>query len=148
MTFDEARLMASVNARAEALFESGYRARWAGPGRLSVRNSKGAAYLVETLAQTCECPFFRAHQGRYPCKHLLGWTRLLWRQRSCRRTLLRVLSDLLDDLDEWKDWAGGPRQPADNAAQAERERAVAKQETAEETAELETAAEQGDADER
>lgn len=141
MTFDEARLTASVNARAEALFESGYRARWAGPARLSVRNSKGAAYLVETLAQTCECPFFRAHQGRYPCKHLLGWTRLLWRQRSCRRTLLRVLSDLLDDLDEWQDWASGP-------AQAERERAAARRETAEGTAELGTAAEQGDADER
>lgn len=137
MTFDEARLMASVNARAEALFESGYRARWAGPGQLSVRNSRGAAYLVETLVQTCECPFFRAHQGRYPCKHLLGWTRLLWRQRSCRRTLSRVLSDLLDDLDEWKDWADG-------SAQAKRERAVAKQETAE----LGTAAEQGNADER
>ena len=109
MTFDEARLLASVNARAETLFESGYRARWAGSARLLVRNGRGAAYLVETLAQTCECPFFRAHQGRYPCKHLLGWTRLLWRQRSCRRTLSLVLNDLLDDLDEWKDWPGGPR---------------------------------------
>jgi len=131
MTFDEARLMASVNARAETLFESGYRARWAGPARLSVRNSKGAAYLVETRAQTCECPFFRAHQGRYPCKHLLGWTRLLWHQRSCRRTLFRVLSDLLDDLDEWKDWVGGP-------AQATHERAADEQEIDE----------QGEADER
>jgi len=109
MTFDEARLMASVNARAEALFESGYRAHWAGPARLSVRNAGGTAYLVETLARTCECPFFQAHQGRYPCKHLLGWARLLWRQRSYRRMLSLVLGDLLDDLDEWKEWDGDPR---------------------------------------
>lgn len=37
MTLDEARLMANVNARAQRLFEDGYRARWTGPplaGRL------------------------------------------------------------------------------------------------------------------
>jgi hypothetical protein len=118
MTFDEARLMASVNARAQTLFESGYRARWAGPALLRVRNAQGAAYLVETLARTCECPFFQAHEGRYPCKHLLGWTRLLRRQRVCRRTLSLLLLDLWNELDERGDMDGYPRQPVKDALAA------------------------------
>ena len=75
MTFDEARLMANVNDRAQRLFENGYRARWREAGKLEVRNGKGTVYAVDTGAQTCDCPFYRAHQGRHPCKHGLGWRR-------------------------------------------------------------------------
>jgi len=77
MTLDEARLMANVNSRSQRLFEDGYRARWNGNARLEIRSAKGAVYLVDTEAETCDCPFYRAHQGRHPCKHSLGWHRLL-----------------------------------------------------------------------
>lgn len=100
MTFDEARLMANVNARARHLFGDGYRARWKGTHVLEVRSPQGARYRVDTLSGTCACPFFQGHQGRHPCKHVLGWKRLLAHQRACRRLtallLLRVWADLDD----------------------------------------------------
>ena len=98
MTLDEARLMANVNARAERLFEDGYRARWIGPGLLAVRNGRGAAYEVDTVAGTCGCPFFL--RGGHACKHLLGWERLLVRQRRCRRLLSALLLWACADLDD------------------------------------------------
>ena len=106
MTFDEARLMANVNDRSLRLFENGYRARWRDAAVLSVRNPKGTAYRVDTHAETCDCPFFQKHAGRYSskhlsCKHLLGWERLLSQQRACRLfaalMLLRVWADLDDN---------------------------------------------------
>ncbi len=100
MTLDEARLMANVNVRAHRLFEDGYRARWNETGRLEVRSGKGAVYLVDTKAGTCDCPFYRAHQGRYPCKHSLGWRRLLSRQRAFRQLLLLLLLKAWSDLDD------------------------------------------------
>jgi len=100
MTLDEARLMANVNDRAQRLFEDGYRARWNGNGRLEIRSAKGAAYLVDTEAETCDCPFYRAHQGRHPCKHSLGWRRLISKQRAYRRLVLLLLIRAWADLDD------------------------------------------------
>ena len=100
MTFDEARLMANVNGRAKRLFESGYRARWKEAGVLEVRNGLGSAYLVDTVDEACGCPFYRAHQGRHFCKHLLGWRRLLSRQRACRRLMAVLLLRAWADLDD------------------------------------------------
>lgn len=100
MTFDEARLMANVNDRARRLFDDGYRARWKGSGVLEVRSPHGAAYRLDGRAETCDCPFFRGHQGRHPCKHLLGWKRLLSRQRACRRLVTLLLLRAWADLDD------------------------------------------------
>ena len=100
MTLDEARLLANVNARAQRLFENGYRARWAGPQTVQVRNGQGAIYHVDTIAHTCDCPFFCGWKGRHPCKHLLGWQRLLARQRTCRRLVCLLLFGLWRDLDD------------------------------------------------
>ena len=95
MTLDEARLMANVNARAARLYEDGYRARWRGKDVLGVYAPRGACYPVDTAAGTCGCPFFRAHEGRLPCKHLLGWGALLAAQRARRRILTLMLAALL-----------------------------------------------------
>lgn len=100
MTLDEARLMANVNSRAQRLFEDGYRARWNGTGLLEIRSAKGAAYFVDTEAETCDCPFYRAHQGRHPCKHSLGWRLLVSKQRACRRLVLLLLLKAWADLDD------------------------------------------------
>ena len=120
MTLDEARLMANVNARAGRLFEDGYRARWAGPGLLAVRNGRGSVYAVDTLMGTCDCPFFL--RSGHPCKHVLGYRRLLSRQRSHRRrlvyALLRVLADLDDappDVPIEPDVSAGPDGPGDES---------------------------------
>ena len=91
MTLDEARLMANVNDRAQRLFENGYRARWNEAGLLGIRSGKGAAYLVDIESGACDCPFYRAHQGRHPCKHGLGWRWLLSQQRACRRLVALLL---------------------------------------------------------
>lgn len=109
MTFDEARLMANVNDRALRLFADGYRARWRNRTVLCVRSPKGGTYRLDTQAETCDCPFFQKHSGRHSCKHLLGWKRLLARQRVCRLfvtlMLLRVWADLDDKAcDTLKPW--------------------------------------------
>ena len=98
MTLDEARLMANVNARAQRLFEDGYRGRWIGPGLLAVRSDRGATYRVDVAAAACDCPFFR--KGGHDCKHLLGWERLLFRQRCYRRWLAALLLRAWADLDD------------------------------------------------
>jgi len=100
MTFDEARLMANVNDRAQRLFENGYRACWREASLLEIRSGKGATYLMETGSGACDCPFYRAHQGRYPCKHGLGWRRLLCQQRACRRLVALLLLRAWADLDD------------------------------------------------
>ena len=98
MTLDEARLMANVNARARRLFEDGYRARWTGPHRLAVRNAQGTVYPVDTQAQTCGCPFFV--RSGHPCKHVLGWRRLLSRQRACRLWIAVLFLRAWSNLDD------------------------------------------------
>ena len=100
MTFDEARLTANVNDRAQRLFADGYRARWRNRTILSVRSPKGDTYRLDTQAETCDCPFFGKHFGRYFCKHWLGWQRLLSRQRACRLFLTVMLLRVWDDLDD------------------------------------------------
>ena len=83
MTLDEARILANVNERAKRLFENGYHAVWIEEGyTLAVTNDEGTAYTVDTLFETCTCPFFSGWQGRHPCKHLLGWERLLEQQAA------------------------------------------------------------------
>ena len=100
MTFDEARLMANVNDRAGRLFEAGYRARWTGAGTLEIRNGTGATYRVHIGTGACDCPFYRGHQGRHPCKHSLGWRLLLSKQRACRRLVALLLLQAWTDLDD------------------------------------------------
>ena len=87
MSLDEARLLANVNERAQRLFESGYRAKWIGDARVEVTTPKKRVYEVDTDAKRCSCPFFVKHEGKYTCKHLLGYLLLLMRiqqERACR----------------------------------------------------------------
>ena len=100
MTFDEARMMANVNARADRLFIDGYRACCIGGAVLTIRSPKESVYRVDTDARTCSCPFFQAHLGHRPCKHVLGWQRLLSHQRSCRRLIAVLLLRTWAELDE------------------------------------------------
>ncbi len=98
MTLDEARLMANVNARAKRLFEDGYRARWINPPLLAVRSGQRAVYEVDTRAETCNCPFFV--KSGHPCKHVLGWRRLLARQRAFRLWIAALLIRAWNSLDD------------------------------------------------
>ena len=100
MTLDEARLMANVNHWAGLLFAAGYRARWTDAENLEIRNGTGATYLVDTKTGTCDCPFYKAHQGRLPCKHSLGARLLLSKQRDCRRLVSLLLLRVWADLDD------------------------------------------------
>ena len=103
MKLDEARLMANVNARAQRLFENGYRARWTGTELLAVRNSHGCVYQLDTQAETCDCPFFlKRNQSKsgHICKHILGWRKLLARQRACRLWIAVILLRVWSNLDD------------------------------------------------
>ncbi len=78
MTLDEARLLAGVNERAARLFEDGYRASWSDEYVLEITNDEGTTYTVDTLFDTCTCPFYTRWAARYDCcKHILGYKRLL-----------------------------------------------------------------------
>lgn len=106
--FDEARLMANVSARAQRLFDDGYRARWTGGSALAIRNPQGVVYEVDAEAATCDCPFFQKYcnsqtrsgcrQKHYRCKHLLGYRRLLSRQRAARLLVALILLRVWDEL--------------------------------------------------
>ena len=87
VTLDEARLLANVNERAQHLYEDGYRIRCLDAHRYLVRSEKGGTYTVDREADTCSCPFFEKHGGRYPCKHTLGWKKLLFTQRAAIQAL-------------------------------------------------------------
>ncbi len=100
MTSDEARMMANVNTRALRLFEDGYRCRFRSNHILEIRNADGTGYLVDRQTGTCTCPFYQRHDGRHPCKHLLGADRLLIRQRECRRLLALTLLKIWASLDD------------------------------------------------
>ncbi len=66
---------------------------------MEIRSPKGTVYQVNTLTGGYDCPFFRGYAERHPCKHSLGWRKLLSRQRACRRfitILLRAWADLED----------------------------------------------------
>ena len=82
VTLDEARLLANVNERAQRLYEDGYRIRCLDAHRYLIRSDKGGTHTVDREAHTCSCPFFEKHGGRYPCKHTLGWKKLLLTQRA------------------------------------------------------------------
>lgn len=90
--------MAKVNARAQRLFEDGYRACWKGPHLLAVRSGLGAVYDVDTTAETCGCPFFV--KSGHPCKHVLGWKMLIARQKALRRLVALILLKVWSDLDD------------------------------------------------
>ncbi|MGI4791085.1 MAG: hypothetical protein ACRYFS_19840 [Janthinobacterium lividum] len=112
MTFDEARLMANVNDRAQRLFADGYRARWVNGPVLAVRSPKNAVYRLDVGAETCDCLFFQRHLGRHTCKHILGYKTLLCRQRSMRRLVTLMLLKVWADLDD-RPFAPEPKKPVD-----------------------------------
>ena len=89
MTIDEAMLLANVNERAQRLHQDGYRAQWLDEFVLEVINPGGRCYLVDTLLMSCDCGFFTEHQGRDPCKHLLGYDKLLDNQEQAREDMQR-----------------------------------------------------------
>lgn len=72
-----ARLMANVLERSLTLFADGYRAVRLGEDDVQVTNPKDTLYTLDVKRCVCCCPFFEKHEGRLPCKHLLGWEKLL-----------------------------------------------------------------------
>lgn len=103
MSLDEARLLANMNERAQWLFENGYRARWKSDALVEVTSPKKRVYEVNTDNHTCSCPFFVNHEGRYGCKHLIGYLLLLMRiqqERVCR--LLQCFNPKHAAL--WPEW--------------------------------------------
>ncbi|WP_395145153.1 SWIM zinc finger family protein [Armatimonas sp.] len=88
MDMDGARLLANVNDRAQRLFEDGYRIRSLDGNRHLIRSEHGATYTLDCAEKSCTCPFFEKHGGRYSCKHILGWRKLLMTQKieMARRT--------------------------------------------------------------
>ena len=82
MNLDEARTLANVNDRAQRLFEDGYRIRSLDGNLHLIRSDHGATYTLDRAEQSCTCPFFEKHDGRYSCKHLLGWKKLYVTQRA------------------------------------------------------------------
>ena len=76
VSLDEARLLANVNDRAQRLFEDGYRIRPLDGNLHLIRSEQGATYTLDRSEQSCTCPFFEKHGGRYSCKHVLGWKKL------------------------------------------------------------------------
>ena len=73
-TLDEARLQARVWERAQRLEEEGYSASFLTEDVLEVSGPRGGPYRIDTMARTCDCPFF-ADRGY--CKHWWGWPYLL-----------------------------------------------------------------------
>nr|WP_309690238.1 hypothetical protein [Armatimonas sp.] len=88
MNLDEARTLANVNDRAQRLFEDGYRIRSLDGNLHLIRSEQGATYTLDRAEKSCTCPFYTKHGGRYSCKHVLGWKKLLMAQRIeiARRT--------------------------------------------------------------
>jgi predicted nucleic acid-binding Zn finger protein len=85
MAVDESRLKAGVEARAEHLFDDGYRAEIADGTTVIVQNPTGTLYAVDIQRHTCTCPFFVKWNGRHSCKHLLGYPALLLQQQAYER---------------------------------------------------------------
>ena len=82
MNLDEARTLANVNDRAQRLFEDGYRIRSLDGNLHLIHSQNGATYTLDRAEQSCTCPFFEKHSGRYSCKHVLGWKKLHISQRA------------------------------------------------------------------
>ena len=76
MNLDEARQLANINERAQRLFEDGYRIRSLDGNLHLIHSEHGATYTLDRSEQSCTCPFFEKHDGRYSCKHVLGWKKL------------------------------------------------------------------------
>ena len=49
---------------------------------LLIRSPDGKTYEIRRKDGQCTCPFFVKHEGRHPCKHLLGWPKLMLSQRA------------------------------------------------------------------
>jgi hypothetical protein len=79
-----ARLMANVLERSLRLFEDGYEAEVICEKQVRVKNPKGTVYMLDVQDCTCCCGFFTGHEGRLPCKHLLGWEKLLEDQAEAK----------------------------------------------------------------
>ncbi len=81
MNLDEARQLANVNKRAQRLFEDGYRIRSLDGNLYLIHTQHGATYTLNRAEGSCTCPFFTKNNGRYSCKHVLGWRKLQVTQR-------------------------------------------------------------------
>ena len=81
MNLDEARTLANVNERAQRLFEDGYRIRTLDGNLHLIHTQHGATYTLDRTEGSCTCPFFTKNSGRYSCKHVLGFKKLLVTQR-------------------------------------------------------------------
>lgn len=86
MTFEEARFEASVNARANRLWQDGYTAIDLRVDRQEVHvfNEEGTKYIVDVLFGGCTCPCWQKHQI---CKHERGWQELLCNQQAAEDAL-------------------------------------------------------------
>ena len=82
VTEKEVRLLAGLAARALRLYEDGYSARRLDAYTVELTNDDGTSYEVDTVFETCSCPFYTKWRGQYPCKHLLGYGRLIARQEE------------------------------------------------------------------
>jgi len=89
MTLDEARLLAGVNERSQHLFRDGYYAKRLDEYIVEINTPDGETYEVDTVFETCSCPFYKAWQGRHDCKHLLGYPKLLGDQEQARQRAMR-----------------------------------------------------------
>jgi hypothetical protein len=72
-TLEEARLQARVWGRARSLPDEGYSATFLTEDVLEISGPNGGPYRIDTMARTCDCPFFAEHGF---CKHWWGWPHL------------------------------------------------------------------------
>ena len=82
MSLDEARLRAAVNTRAQRLFADGYRSGWLDDHLLEILTPTGETYEVDVVSACCTCSFYKKHGGKFDCKHLLGYEKLLTDQEA------------------------------------------------------------------
>ena len=78
MNFNETRELANVNTRAQRLFTDGYKISTPNgyPAFRELTSPEGVTYSVDTIFETCSCPYFTKNEGKKMCKHLLGWETL------------------------------------------------------------------------
>jgi predicted nucleic acid-binding Zn finger protein len=105
LTLQEARMLANIHRRAARLYANGYRVRPTDNENVfEVDSPTGSVYLVDTVNQTCTCPFFVTYDGEYSCKHVLGIASLIRSQYENRPLTLienlEIVSDLKQTLKE------------------------------------------------
>jgi predicted nucleic acid-binding Zn finger protein len=99
LTLEEARMLANIHKRAARLYANGYRVRPTDDENIfEVDSPTGSIYLVNTLLQTCTCPFFVNYEGEYSCKHVLGISSLIRSQYEDRPLTLRENMEVVGEL--------------------------------------------------